>query len=96
MLVNMNRATVDLCYRQVMPVQNATQATITCLRGRIWVTELRGEDIVLEEGASCQISGGEAVIQALRDARVLVRKPSPQAEEGIRGLLKHVLDATAS
>lgn len=91
MVLNMNRVIVDLCYRQVMPVQNAPRAMIHCLQGRIWVTELRGEDIVLEEGATYQISGGEVVIQALRDASVLVCKPSPEASAGIRRSLKYVL-----
>src|SRR5688572_1917319 len=84
MVLDVNRVIVDLCYRQVIPLQNATHAMITCLHGRIWVTELRGEDIVLEEGATCQISSGEAVIQGLRDARFLVRKPSPEAFAALR------------
>ena len=71
----MNRVTVDLSYRQVVPVQIAVQGMITCVHGRIWITELGRADVVLEAGATYRIHSGAAVIQALRGARVVLSKP---------------------
>lgn len=87
MVLNVSRVIADLCYRDVIPVQNAM--LVTCLQGCIWVTELRGEDIVLEEGGTHRISSGQAVIQALRPASVLLRRTPPEAPAGLRRLLKH-------
>ena len=78
MILDMERAVIELEYRGIVPVEGATGTRIDCLRGRIWITE-RGstDDIVLETGESYVTSrSGVAVVQALRDAVVGLRAPA--------------------
>ena len=75
MIFDMNRMVIEVEYRGIVPVENATGARIDCLRGRIWITEQGcAEDTVLEAGQSHDIShDGVAVVQALREALVAFR-----------------------
>jgi hypothetical protein len=77
MIVEMKRVVIELERREMVPVEDARGGRIVCLRGRIWITEYGSTgDIVLEAGESYKISRkGVAVVQALRDARVVLRAP---------------------
>jgi Protein of unknown function (DUF2917) len=77
MIVDMKRVVIELERREMVPVEDARGGRIVCLRGRIWITEYGSTgDIVLEAGESYKISReGVAVVQALRDARVVLRAP---------------------
>ena len=99
MVVDMNRMVMELRYRDLMSIQDAAAAQIYCLGGRVWLTELGRGDVVLQAGDSYQLSrGGEAVVQALRDASVAVCKPIPQRRAGlvarIRGPFESALART--
>ena len=78
MVLDMKRAVIELEHRGVIPVKDAVGSRIDCLRGRIWITELGcTDDIVLEAGESHEIERvGVAVVQALRDAVVVLCAPA--------------------
>lgn len=87
MIFDMNRMVVELEYRGIVPVENATGTRIDCLRGRIWITEQGcAGDTVLEAGQSYDIArDGVAVVQALREALVAFCAPAvAQAGAGSR------------
>lgn len=78
MVLDMKRAVIELEYREVVPMEDAVGTRIDCLRGRIWITESGcADDIVLEAGESYAIERvGTAVVQALRDAVVVLCVPT--------------------
>jgi hypothetical protein len=80
MVVDTNRVVLELEYRGLVPLTDALGTRISCLTGRIWVTQHGSrDDIVLEAGESDEISHpGLAVVQALRPARVAVQAPAAQ------------------
>jgi len=82
-VLDTKRTVIELKHRGVIPVEDAVGTRIDCLRGRIWITELGcTDDIVLEADESYEIErDGVAVVQALRDAVVVVRAPTvPDAD----------------
>jgi hypothetical protein len=78
MILDMNRAVIEIEYRGIVPVEDAVGTRIDCVRGRLWITEWgSADDILLEAGASYVISGGGlAVVQALRESLVGLRAPA--------------------
>jgi len=68
----MMRTVIELDYRTVVPLENAKGAKVSCLRGRVWISEWgRRDDIVLDSGQSYVIAGGGVtLVQALRKALV--------------------------
>jgi len=98
MVLDMKRAVIELEHREVIPVKDAVGTRIHCLRGRIWITELRcTEDIVLEASESYEIERvGVAVVQALRDAVVVLCAPTvPRAGLAAAVLTSRTFAATA-
>jgi hypothetical protein len=77
MVVDANRVVLELEYRSVVPLTHALGTRISCLTGRIWITQHGNrDDIVLEAGEAGQIShAGLALVQALRPARVALHAP---------------------
>ena len=78
MILDMKRVVIELERREIVPVEDARGSRIACLRGRIWITEHSStDDIVLEAGESYEVSrDGVAVVQALREALVVLRAPA--------------------
>jgi hypothetical protein len=78
MILDMERVVIELPRREIVPIERARGSRIACLCGRIWITEHSATgDIVLEAGESYEISReGVAVVQALRDALVVLRAPA--------------------
>jgi Protein of unknown function (DUF2917) len=78
MILDMKRLVIELEHRGIVPIGNGKGARIDCVRGRIWITEHEEtSDIVLEAGESYEISrSGVAVVQALREALVVVWSPT--------------------
>jgi hypothetical protein len=78
MVVDTKRVVLELEYRGLVPLTDALGTRISCLTGRIWITQHGSrDDIVLEAGESGEISHpGLAVVQALRAARVALQAPA--------------------
>jgi len=78
MILDTKRVLIELEYRGIIPLKDAGGTRIECLRGRIWITEHRStDDIVLDAGESYEIlRGGVAVVEALREALVVLRAPA--------------------
>lgn len=67
---------VALLRREVLVVQVDERLRVSCLLGRLWITQHHhGDDIVLEAGASIELSHkGQAVVQALSPARLALKQ----------------------
>lgn len=78
MVVDTKRVVLELEYRGLVPLADALGTRISCLTGRIWITQHGSrDDIVLEAGGSDELSHpGLAVVQALRPARVALQTPA--------------------
>ena len=85
MVLDMKRAVIGLEQRGIAPVEDALGTRIDCLCGRIWITEPGcTDDIVLEAGESYEIARvGVAVVQALRDAVVVLCAPPTAPHTGL-------------
>lgn len=77
MFPGLKRVVIEIERRGIVPVAASTGASIGCLRGRLWITQLGcSEDILLEAGGTHVIvRDGEVLVQALRDASVRLEAP---------------------
>lgn len=84
MFSGLKRVVIEIERRGIVPVAASTGASIGCLRGRLWITELGCiKDILLEAGGTHVIvRDGEVLVQALRDA--IVRLEAPPSGPAIR------------
>jgi hypothetical protein len=75
MILDMQRAVLELENRGVVPMEDAVGTHIDCLRGWVWVTEHEcTEDFVLKAGESHDVAHiGVAVVQALGPAMIALR-----------------------
>jgi len=66
---------VVLQRREVLAVQVGAGLRVSCLDGRLWITQQhRTDDIVLEAGGEVELShAGQAVLQALGAARIALK-----------------------
>jgi hypothetical protein len=71
MNVGTKRVVIELAYRGIVPVADPLGTRITCLDGRLWITEHRSnDDVVLVAGQWFEFARpGVAVVQALSGAR---------------------------
>jgi hypothetical protein len=93
MIVDTKRVVIELEYRAFVPLTDALGTRISCLSGRIWITQHGSrDDIVLEAGESGEISHpGLAMVQALRTARVALQaSAAPRVPAGLAPRLRQL------
>jgi hypothetical protein len=75
-------------YRAILRLCDAADARIECRRGRLWITEQGDQnDVVLEAGGTYRVCRpGLALVQALREASVVLRMPDADRRQAWRNV----------
>lgn len=64
---------IELQPERLLRLPGRAHARLVCLAGALWITEDAGtRDIVLEQGMSHLLSGGGAIVQAVRFSRLRI------------------------
>jgi hypothetical protein len=65
---------IRLARGKALPVRDGAGRTVHAHAGRVWITEERGADVVLEAGQSFRLARpGLAVVEAFSDASISIR-----------------------
>ena len=64
---------IHIARGRTLPVRDAAGRTVLAHEGRVWITEEKGADIVLEAGESFRLGlPGLAVVEAFSDAAISI------------------------